>query len=56
MTKMKECLVSHEKVLWYQCSCGYETPVSTGMMNHLNMYRKCRWKQAFYKTKDGKRI
>lgn len=32
--------------LMYVCTCGYETPISTGMMNHLNMYRKCRWKEA----------
>lgn len=26
--------------LIYHCQCGYETPVCTGMMMHLSMYKK----------------
>lgn len=42
------------KLLWYQCPCGYETPISTGMMIHLSTYKGKihRYKQAIYKTKS----
>jgi len=44
MTKKLECY-------WYQCPCGYETPVCTGMMLHLSMYKGKihRYKQAVLK-------
>jgi len=44
-------MTSPSKSLWYHCPCGYETPVCTGMMMHLSMYKGKMHRYDFAKEK-----